>query len=968
MYDFNYPDILPLPSLPSSFPPSVYVDSKTWYQELVNIIEYCNEVGNITNEMRSWLDEFIKTYGEKNNEVLNQIFNEWSKTPKTIDILKNGVFNNLMIEIDSLKNNKMDNDETIHWSQIGSDVREHIDGTGSGNLTSIVTGDNVAEKTLSRSKLNFYSQNTSLNKFDKHDIQKAKSLLDGVNVDNIGTGVSDYIGITSGATNVYLKTTGKIAFYDHDKKFIQQYQSTDGMNIPDTARYLKVDLLLSNVDKCYVGFEQSNYITPSYTDEFLSIKNKNIALSSVDRNKNNYPTYHTKGIFGRINIDFLNGNITTTDKIALSYGSGYKYIAEQSTCEIPDVTTPIYVGFLNNEIIATTDNELEDSSAYLVCTLYNGKVYADDYRNILVNDKPYTAYNYDGYVHYGNITVNHLSKNVVFEKGMVVTSNLGVFKFAENEDVIVEYDNSLPNIIVADLYENKLNVVPYVKIDNQIILAYIFRKKVYKVGDNSNITSYPTIETHNDNTLSLIDFGVTALSITDTETTKNIRITEGTIAINNNSSHFFRNNNEINIDFSDYDQTNSTVMSLFLEEGIISNNMSFSLATYYVDYSPRNINDIKFLSYYKGKIYGVDDVTRKLMVVNGNKNGGHGGDSTGYNDSSCGVSEWFTDVTSKFNGDVLWLGDSTWTVRPSTIPFPDKIQDLFNDYFGENKVKSINKSVGGVSIHYFADRINTLLNDNPTVKMVMIGAGLNLITPETVDSRKRSLEKIVVACLENNKIPVICTAQAHQVPNVQDGDSWNVRSQFYTEKYDKPIRESIANKYGLQLIDFTSFTQNLLDKTDEKISLLIPDGLHGSQLLHDKQVGWVFKELVETVKTINDNEIISLYDQKIYSDKSLRYIENINKDSYGFKSRWNYTSSTDDLLMEVILFLDIAKWKITAIGDTGNLNISVNDTSKDITLNGAVIIGQSYETGAYIIKVKSNGGLVQFNGLKVERI
>ena len=61
----------------------------------------------------------------------------------------------------------MDNGETIHWAQIGSDVREHIDGTGSGNLTSIVTGDNVAEKTLSRSKLNFYSQNTSLNKFDK---------------------------------------------------------------------------------------------------------------------------------------------------------------------------------------------------------------------------------------------------------------------------------------------------------------------------------------------------------------------------------------------------------------------------------------------------------------------------------------------------------------------------------------------------------------------------------------------------------------------------------------------------------------------------------------------------------------------------------------------------------------------------------------------------------------------------------
>ena len=126
--------------------------------------------------------------------------------------------------------------------------------------------------------------------------------------------------------------------------------------------------------------------------------------------------------------------------------------------------------------------------------------------------------------------------------------------------------------------------------------------------------------------------------------------------------------------------------------------------------------------------------------------------------------------------------------------------------------------------------------------------------------------------------------------------------------------------------------------------------------------------MIETVKHIKENQIITLYDQKIYSDKSLSYIENIEKDSYGFKSRWNYTSSTGDLLMEVILFLDIARWKITAIGDTGSLNISVNNTSKDITLNGSVIIGDNYETGAYMIKVKSKGGLVHFNGLKVERV
>ena len=127
MYDFNYPDILPLPSLPSSYPHSVYDDSRSWYQELVNIIEYCNEVGGITNDMRSWLDEFIKTYGEKNNEVLNQIFTEWAKTPKTIEILKNRVFNNLMKEIKFLDSTKAD--KTFVDSQFASIVSGTPKGT-----------------------------------------------------------------------------------------------------------------------------------------------------------------------------------------------------------------------------------------------------------------------------------------------------------------------------------------------------------------------------------------------------------------------------------------------------------------------------------------------------------------------------------------------------------------------------------------------------------------------------------------------------------------------------------------------------------------------------------------------------------------------------------------------------------------------------------------------------------------------
>ena len=505
MYDFNYPDILPLPSLPASFPHSVYDDSRSWYQELVNIIEYCNEVGSITNDMRSWLDEFIKTYGEKNNEVLNQIFNEWSKTPKTIEILKNGVFNNLMKEIKTLDENKMNNDSIINWAQIGQDVREHIDGTGTGNNTDIITTENISNSSVTRPKTNYYSKNISLNKFDYYNVTNSKDLINGELNDNIDRCVSEFIP-TNNNTVVYLQLTGKIAFYDGNKNFIQQYQSVNGMNIPDTSKFLRVDTLKTNLNESYVGFEESSYTKPTYIDEFLGVTNENMKtyndrhasiLYGDDLNhqktfsineKNIIVPSGTIFIFGSINGQYTYNNVDTVS-IPLTESNGL--LVYNKTLKIFEFIQSVnrkedqlVVGFINNFILKMYNESKRKFKGVIKLGCSSDMLPIIDWDN---NKIEFTGGIYTGFsdVALGGFSITPSSYTFTNEYfGVFLDLNTSTFKCINGSD----YNNvDISSLLVIGY------VMPELKISNLNISINQVRN--YDTGNLINEYRYPNVFT-----------------------------------------------------------------------------------------------------------------------------------------------------------------------------------------------------------------------------------------------------------------------------------------------------------------------------------------------------------------------------------------------------------------------------------------------------------------------------------------
>ncbi len=719
-----------------------------------------------------------------------------------------------------------------------------------------------------------------------------------------------------------------------------------------------------------------------------AVSTENVVDGSLTRAKVKFPTkVATQTILGIVDIDTVNSKVTCTENVAVAYGSGFDMPrkAQEATLEIGG--TPTFIGFING--VLTTQmtggaSVLEDENATLLAIYYGGKVYAHDYRNISLNGIPLdNRDNSEGTILYGDISIFINEKRIVIEKGTVVTSNRGNFRFAEDEDIELTYQSDGVSLyLVADKRTQTFTITSSIFPESQVILGMIFMGRFYKASPQSRITTFPLDDVQNAAAVSYIKWNNKYIDIKDTSTEKTITIAGGNTAIDNRSGLYYRNGQETVIDFSSVAvDTNTAVLTLFLrpKKTKVAGGR-YDVDQYYCDVSPRNVDDIKVFNYYGRKVYGIDDISRQIIRVNGVENGGWGNgvpQPTPDPESKFkSIEEWFSAVAAGATSKILWLGDSTWAgytgpIHGSTTPFPQLIQSKLNEYFGSGKVVSANESIGGQTITYFAGQIENLLTKHSDADLVMIGCGLNGINGSSTETRRTAFDTIVASCIEKGMLPIIATAQANQVPNTESGDDWGGRSQFYTTKFDLPLRLGIAKKYNLEVIDYTEFTQRLLDNAPESINELVEDGLHGSAIMHAYQADWTFKELVPTVKSLSESGIVSIYDQKSFASRSLRYVEDITRDADGFKSQWNYTATENDILMDIWVYLEpeqSAQWDIFASLDLGAAKIVVNGTDYSISGTGKQSVLSATKAGLYHIIVKAQAGAINFKGLKFELI
>lgn len=683
--------------------------------------------------------------------------------------------------------------------------------------------------------------------------------------------------------------------------------------------------------------------------------------NSLGRSKFSFPTFNNlQIIYGKLSIDTVNKTVTATSDIVLSYGYDFvRPLANAMTVGLPDSTSPVWIGFKQGELIVTRNSsELGTNDSYLVAVWYS-ELYAHDYKNIIVNGKKFDKKVSYGGVISGEIVVDKIAKKIVIAKGTIVTTDTYFSSPLSTELTLNWASDSVLYFLVYYPTLNKFDVVERLSGYDEIIIGYGYAGIFYSYVKNSILNTYGSVQPETER-LSWINWADKNIVITNSMSEKTIYIPKGNTPISKGTGRYYLINNDYTVNFESYINKPNTVMSLFAQT-----DKNFVITGFYVDAYKKSSKDIYVLSIYANRVYGVDEATKKIIVVNGVKNGGWGSESATLKYQS--LDEWFSVVASGASSKIMWLGDSTWQgytgpVNGGTTPFPTLIQAKLNDFFGIDKVKSVNKSIGGESIVGMVSRLEGYLQEHPDTDVLMIGCGLNGINASSTLARRQAFEQAIDLCKAYDVMPVICTAQAHQVPNTESGDDWGGRTQFATEKYDRALRLGIAQKYNLDVLDYTKFTQKLLNNAPESISQLVEDGLHGSAIMHAYEADWTISQLIPTVKLINNADIVTIYDQKVLASRSLRYVEDIARDADGFKSQWNFEANENDILMDVWIYLEptsFGSWSINAKG-TGAFKMTVDGLDVASTLD-------EQKAGLYHVKVLATGGQVNFKGIKLSR-
>ncbi|HIW89796.1 MAG TPA: hypothetical protein H9869_08010 [Candidatus Ligilactobacillus excrementipullorum] len=552
------------------------------------------------------------------------------------------------------------------------------------------------------------------------------------------------------------------------------------------------------------------------------------------------------------------------------------------------------------------------------------------------------------------LSIDYVNKTATIAKNTILSTQNIASLFTNDKEIVLSFGKeNEASYVIFDKVDHTYKITESNTTPNTVLIGCMYDKRFYASVPKSKINEYPIDINQKKNVVSFINFKKPRIRVNTV--TKIIIIESDNCWLNNVTGTFSRNGSDITLKYDNITFPPNNLPSLYLT----------SDDKFYVAFRPKEIIDVKVFTIYDGKIYSADYSTQNITIVDDVGDGGWEDDSTPVFKFKS-LDEWFSYVVAGNSSKIMWLGDSTWAgytgpVTGSTTPFPVLIQKHLDSYFGEDKVKSINKSVSGDSITQIVEKLEGFLQTDADTDVLFIGCGLNGVNADNVETRRQSFEKAIKLCAKYNVMPVICTAQAHQVPNVETGDDWGGRSQFFTEKYDRPLRFSIAKKYGLQVLDYTELTQKILDNGPEKISDLVADGLHGSAIMHAYQRDWSFAQIVPTVKYMSDTGIITAYDQKVFASRSLRYVESIERDEDGFKSQWNFDANENDVLMDVWVFLEPEKstlWNINAKGN-GSFKITINDVDAENELT-------VQKSGLYHIKVLATGGQVGFKGIKCE--
>lgn len=278
---------------------------------------------------------------------------------------------------------------------------------------------------------------------------------------------------------------------------------------------------------------------------------------------------------------------------------------------------------------------------------------------------------------------------------------------------------------------------------------------------------------------------------------------------------------------------------------------------------------------------------------------------------------------------VTFLGDSTTNGNNTTNQVsrgPDTEPEYYEDYTNapngycqvlqgllrgitENNILRIyNAGFSGRNADWAFTNIETIMAPYQDTKMMGISHGINDRTDNYIlyaDNFYLRIENLIIWCFDNGIQPFLLTSQ----PVLQPYNVLQIgKDSEHVSTVGNRIKRDLADKWGLELVDVSKFSQMFMDKSEiplkNEIFGLGEDIIHFGDAGHKFTAHLLFKHIVSRTKEITSPTKLDFSTQQIksfvdYADLTM-YESFVND----FKLGAEYTkdNSNDELLQEFYIF------------------------------------------------------------------
>lgn len=476
--------------------PTAYDASLTTYQQMVNVIKFCNEIGVLNQDMaNNWnvLLSWIETNGV--DEAVAGLLNKWVLDGTMVEILNKTALKDVVSQLDDLKD-KHDKD----ISSLTTDFNKNLNTLKNDLEGKITSGDNSLLQLIK--DMNGGQPTDVVSSVDELH-SKYPNGTKGVVIVTLADGTSDWYYYSSGewkkggsyqktALSKYsvkwdnieqpltscIVTLGSIVI-DTDNKVIR-FTKNVALDVHFSFVYPNQEVSVpipESKDPVYIYYDRENKVYNAQPESNITSINNSLvcigvlylnhffvsdsnSLGNIVFEKETYTPIrnHAEIVYGNLNIDYTNHVINqTTNQVIFSCNGVIKTSNKKLQLDIGETTDTrilhLYYDVVDEKLIGVSSSNDIGRHQWYVGALYNGVIYDNNSKHFTFVDRsrledrePETSVILFGSSYYINVEEHNEKGSVTFPAGTCFYVNVNGLYLRIPAEQTIAYDNPQSNV------------------------------------------------------------------------------------------------------------------------------------------------------------------------------------------------------------------------------------------------------------------------------------------------------------------------------------------------------------------------------------------------------------------------------------------------------------------------------------------------------------------------------------------